>query len=136
MYYCPDCGYEFETPEKLYETHGLPSPPYEVILHCPECRSTAFYEKNSTHCRCCGARLSKETKEYCSDSCRNKGEKLWLAQQRKRKLASTGAIGKIIKDINEYNRKNHTDYSYGQYVALIETKRRATKKCKRKKRNT
>lgn len=37
-YRCTQCGYIFETPETLEETHGLSSPPYEQFDVCPRCQ--------------------------------------------------------------------------------------------------
>ncbi len=135
MFYCRECGYDFEKPMKIFEMNVLCSPPYEEILVCPDCKSTDFYEKNSTHCRCCGAKLSSSCEEYCSPTCRKKGELLWQRQRKRRKLQIESSIYEIIREISNYNRINNTDYSYGQYVALVENKR-SKRKCRRKKRNT
>lgn len=135
MYYCPECGCEFEKPKKLYETHGLKEPPFEKILVCPDCNSTNFHEKVTTHCRCCGARLPDKSSEYCSESCREKGELLWSKQRKRRKIKTKSPINVILNELNFYNRQNNTDYSYGQYVAIIKPKLEAEKKCTKKKRN-
>ena len=135
MFYCNKCGYEFDKPTKIFETQGGDSPPFEEILICPDCKSTDFHEKDSTHCRCCGAKLTKDAEDYCSDSCRKKGELLWQKQLRRRKLQEENPLNSIIKEIINYNLLNKTDYSYGQYVALVENKR-GKRKCKRKKKNT
>lgn len=135
MYYCKNCGGEFETPDKTYEKHGLDTPPYEVVFICPYCSSSNFKEKISTHCRCCGARLKKNDKEYCSNVCRKKGEKLWEKERLKLNLQRESPINKIIKELKSYNEQNGTDYSYGQYVSLLNSERRK-KKCVKKKSNT
>ena len=44
MWVCEHCGAEFNEPKEYYETHGLPSPPYELFRECPECSSTYIYE--------------------------------------------------------------------------------------------
>ena len=135
MYYCSNCGFEFSNPKNVYESHNLSSPPYENTSVCPVCNSTAFYEKNSTHCRCCGAKLKSGTFEYCSKECEKKGKLLWQKQRKKRLVAQTSPLGVIIKDIELYNKNNNKKYSYGQYVALVESKVKKSK-CSKKKRNT
>lgn len=134
MYYCPECGLEFTKPQKDIEIHGLDSPPYETIYCCPNCSGTSFYEKNTTHCRCCGAKLSENKTDYCSESCEKKGEKLWLREIKRRKMHLADPLYRVVREVNLYNLKNGTNYSYGQYVALIKPKR--SKKCSGKKRNT
>lgn len=119
MYYCPDCGCEFLIPLKQVETHSLSRPPFEEIYLCPCCKGKNFYEKVLSHCRCCGARLSKSGTDYCSQSCRIRGEKLWKKEMLRRKLNLDNPINIIIKEVSNYNAKHKTNYSYGQYVALI-----------------
>ena len=119
MYYCPDCGYEFETALKLVETHSLSAPPFEEIYLCPCCKGKNFYEKILNHCRCCGAKLLKMGTDYCSQNCRIRGEKLWKKEMIRRKLNFDNPINIIVKEIDSYNANNKTNYSYGQYVALI-----------------
>ena len=135
MYYCTDCGGEFVSPQKTYEKHGLTSPPYEVLYTCPFCGSLEFVKKQHTHCRCCGAKLKSNATEYCSDACRNKGEKLWLKQKLRQDSEYENPINKIIRELKSYNKHNGTDYSYGQYVSKIYCKG-GKKKCLKKKRNT
>lgn len=134
MYYCKNCGGEFESPEKTYEKHGLSSPPFEPLYICPYCSSTEFREKTATHCRCCGAKLKKGDTEYCSISCRKKGEKLWERERLRLNLQQESPINKIIKELQGYNKLNGTNYSYGQYVSLMNCKR-SNKKCAKKKSN-
>lgn len=31
MFYCRNCGFEFEKPENIYENHGMLSPPFEKL---------------------------------------------------------------------------------------------------------
>jgi len=119
MYYCPDCGSSFEKPEKSYERHSLDNPPYEKIYLCPKCLGDNFFEKSTTHCRCCGAKLRTGLDEYCSDACRKKGEKLWKREIKRRKLILSNPLNQIIKELKIYNQLHSTNYSYGQYIALI-----------------
>lgn len=119
MYYCPACSAEFEKPMLTAETHGLDTPPYEIREVCPSCKRTGFYEKTTTHCRCCGAKLPDGTADYCSPACRAKGERLWERERRRRRLAFSSPVSQIVRELVRYNRENQTRYSYGQYVALI-----------------
>lgn len=119
MYYCPECGTNFEKPDKKYCKHNLSSPPYEKIYCCPKCNSESFFEKTTTHCRCCGAKLKKGAFEYCSDACKKKGEKLWIREIKRRNLLINNPINKIVHELEIYNKINGTNYSYGQYVTLI-----------------
>lgn len=119
MYYCSDCGCEFETAAVYRESHGFSTPPFEERRCCPGCSGGNFHLKDASHCRCCGAKLSREEKEYCSEACRIKGEAMWKSERRKRKLSFSSPLNRIVRQTQEFNRKNHTNYSYGQYVALI-----------------
>ena len=136
MYYCKNCGNDFEEPEKIYETHLLSYPPFELLYVCPRCKSENFHDKNLTHCRCCGARLPKSTEEYCSPSCKLKGEKMWRRELKKRQDLLKNPLQMITKECNIYNKSNGTNYSYGQYVALIRPKLlKEGKKCVKQKKN-
>lgn len=119
MYYCPECGLQFEKPIKKYSTHGFDSPPYEKIYCCPSCNGIDFFEKNTTHCRCCGAKLKQGKIDYCSEACEKKGKKLWIKEMRRRKLFNSNPINRIVRDLKVYNKTHGTNYSYGQYVAII-----------------
>ncbi len=119
MFYCKNCGYEFFKPRNFYEDHGLKSPPYEKRYVCPNCNSERFYEKKVTHCRCCGAKIVNSNSLYCSDRCRERGEKLYALERKRRKLREESPINEIVKRTKEYNAANNTNYSYGQYVALV-----------------
>lgn len=118
MLICSDCGSQFEKPDTYRETHGFNSPPFEEKRCCPFCKSTNIHEKNLTHCRCCGAKLT-DGGEYCSEACRRRGEEMWRRQRRMRRLAKANPISRIAREVDEYNRAHGTDYSYGKYVAYI-----------------
>ena len=132
MYYCKECGREFEAPLRTYEMHGQSYTPYETLYICPFCRSIEFSKKETTHCRMCGARLKNGSKEYCSDACKSKGEKLWLKQSIKNKMLLESPINQIIRELKKHNKQNGTNYSYGQYVALMHNKG-GKNKCSKKK---
>lgn len=134
MYYCNNCSLKFDTPKKITETHSLHSPPYDYFYVCPLCNSSSFYEKKVTHCRCCGAKLKTEGTEYCSDTCRKKGEKYWLKQKLRNEAELESPINKIIRELNLYNKANNTNLSYGQYVAEKSFKKGKTR-CNKIKRN-
>lgn len=136
MYYCKNCGNDFEYPEKTYETHSFSDTPFELYYVCPKCKSGNFYEKNSTHCRCCGGKLPKDAIEYCCNSCRIKGEKLWQKELKRRKNDLSDPLKMIVKECNIYNKIHNKNYSYGQYVALIKPKLlKEAKKCAKRKKN-
>jgi len=119
MYYCPDCGGEFENCEIIYETHNFQNPPFEKNYCCPFCKSTGFYEKDTKHCRCCGIKIRDDLIDYCSESCKKKGKKLWEKDVKRRKIVSTDPVNILVKEVEIYNKINNTKYSYGQYVALV-----------------
>lgn len=119
MYYCMKCGCEFETAAVFTETHGFTSPPFEELRCCPLCGSGSIKPKAVSYCRCCGARLAKQDEEYCSPSCRKKGEEMRRREMKKKRLVFSSPLFETVREVDEYNRKNRTDYSYGQYVTLI-----------------
>lgn len=119
MYYCSDCGCEFETAALFTETHGFTTPPFEERRCCPLCGSGNIKEKAVSYCRCCGARLGNCEREYCSPSCRKRGEEMRRREIKKQRLVFSSPLFETVREVDEYNRKNGTDYSYGQYVTLI-----------------
>lgn len=122
MYYCKNCGYEFSEPDKTYETHMFTDTPFELLYICPNCKSSNFHEKNLTHCRCCGGKLPPSQTEYCSENCRSRGEKLWRKELRRRRNQLTDPLNTVVRECKVYNAEHGTNYSYGQYVALIRPK--------------
>ena len=136
MFYCKDCGFEFEKPLKLFDKHNLETPPYEKLNVCPACKSTRIEERLITHCRCCGARLNGDIKDYCSEACKKNGEQLRNIESKRRKIQLESPLNMLVREVNEYNTRNNTKYSYGQYVAIILPKMKAEKKkCTKKRRN-
>lgn len=125
MYHCNECKNEFTAPERTVETHGLSLPPYEVLSLCPVCKSTDI-EEITHYCKCCGARL-KEDAEYCSERCRTRGEEILEREQRRREFLNTSPLLTAMREADEYNRTHGTDYSYGQYTAIIEPKIKRSK---------
>ena len=119
MYSCSECGYEFQNPVKLIEKHALLNPPYESIYVCPKCKSTCFEKVKIKHCHCCGAKLNKTQTDYCSEECKLLGDKLWKMEIKRKKLLSDTPLFKLVREVEIYNKRNNTSYSYGQYVALI-----------------
>lgn len=132
MLICKTCGAEFQEAVFLTETHGILAPPYEKIAVCPFCNSSSIEKKELTHCRCCGARLQESNNGYCSENCKEKGEKLRLKELKRKRERYNSPINVILRECQYYNIENNTNYSYGQFVALILPKIRG-KKCKRKK---
>lgn len=124
MYICIDCGYSFTEAEKITERHGLSAPPYETINVCPACKSENYRKQNHDYCRYCGTKLKNGAIDYCSISCRRRGQNAWLKQKRRKKQLADSDIYKIIRKIDAYNRRNKTKYSYGQYTALVEGRKK------------
>lgn len=122
MLICSDCGNEFEKPATHTETHSLDTPPFEERVCCPFCKSSNIREKNTTHCRCCGAKL-REREEYCSEACRRKGEAMWHRERILHRLFLANPISRIVREAEQYNKAHGTSYSYGQYVAYVLPKR-------------
>lgn len=123
MFVCNDCKGEFETAETFKEMHGFNSPPYETVSCCPYCKSTDIRQKNTEHCRCCGAHLKEGVQEYCSERCRIRGEELWRKERQRRDEQYQNPLSKIIRELEHYNAEHGTKLSYGEYVALIRPKR-------------
>ena len=117
MYGCQDCKKEFEYVEVVFERHGLSTPPFERVKLCPFCHSANFSEIRVNHCGYCGSKLREEG-EYCSSLCRKKGMELRKKEERKREFLKNSLIAKAIAEVEEYNRANGTNYSYGQYYSL------------------
>lgn len=132
MFYCKECGFEFEKPIKQYESHRLSYPPYERQYLCPNCKGTSISQKTVTHCRCCGAKIKENGSTYCSKECKIKGEKLWKKEIEKKQLQLSNPINILVREIEEYNKRNKTNYSYGQYIAYVYSKK-GVKKCTKKK---
>lgn len=119
MYFCLDCGYTFNHALKTYESHRLSSPPYEIINVCPSCKSQNFRKKSSDYCHYCGTKLKKGKIDYCSKECLQKGEKAWLKEKKRKKMLVDSPLYKRVREIQAYNQKNKTKYSYGQYTAIV-----------------
>ncbi len=136
MFYCKICGYNFEQPSAVYENHGFLSPPYEKLYVCPNCKSDCISERFFSHCRCCGARLTTEDSEYCSEACKIRGERLRRLEEKRRRRFSESPLNMLVREVEEYNLKNNTNYSYGQYVAIILPKlKTGKKKCTKKRKH-
>ncbi len=124
MYRCTDCGRIFEECLVKEERHGLCCPPFERIAACPYCLGTAIQPIEVRHCRCCGVRLSGKKTDYCSESCRSRGMKLWRLEADRRRRRISSPISVIMRELADYNSEHSTDYSYGQYVSLVRPKLR------------
>ena len=67
MFKCSKCGHLFESGEEkvIYETHGLPNPPYEERMVCPVCESTDYDEVS--RCVKCGNFTNDTYHGICED---------------------------------------------------------------------
>ena len=122
MYRCEDCNRKFEKPKKVVETHGQTTPPYEVFYLCPFCNSTSFKKIEVSYCKCCGRRLNNSTAVYCSETCRVTAIKLKQKEEKRKQENLKNPLNILIKEVEAYNTKHNTNYSYGQYVTLIKPK--------------
>ena len=122
MYYCHSCNCEFEAPEIIIETHGLSSPPYEKFSVCPFCRSTDFSIIKVKYCHACGARLYGDNENYCNDSCRLTAKRMEERERKRQKALHENPLAVLVREVEEYNQKHNTRFSYGQYVTLIKPK--------------
>lgn len=145
MYICLECGYEFKKAKKLTENHSLDNPPYEKIYVCPVCNSGDIEEKKTAHCHCCGAKILKSKyPDYCCEACKIKGEKLKQKETEYKERLMGSPIYTLVRELEEYNNRHKTKYSYGQYIALVKAgesrtrqpKAKDKKKCKKVKKNT
>ena len=119
MYHCQDCERKFNEGELTLETHCLATAPFERVYCCTHCGGQNYRKTSKTHCLCCGARLGQGGQEYCNENCRIRGKKMWEGEMKRRRLNFASPLAVITREIEEYNRENKTQYSYGQYVAFI-----------------
>lgn len=118
MYRCTDCGRDFEKFDIVFEEHGQDAPPFEGIAVCPFCRGSNISEVTLRRCHYCGVRLADQ-KDFCSEQCRANGMKLWQLEQRRRRRNAVHPLNIIIREVEDYNRRNGTCYTYGQYISRI-----------------
>lgn len=118
MYYCQDCEKEFKNKKVIIETHDLSSEPYERIEVCPFCNGTNVKKKPTRYCMCCGARMSGEG-DYCSTTCRRRGEYLWAKERSQKEQWAKHPLNIAIKQVEQYNKEHGTNLSYGQFFAGV-----------------
>ena len=119
MYYCKDCGSEFEKADLINHINQNKPLSQSKEEACPYCGSKKYYEKTTRHCKYCGALLPEGVFDYCNIDCRAMGKKLWEIEHRRRKLSRATPISVMIHEVDKYNKAHGTRYSYGQYVSLI-----------------
>lgn len=118
MYVCTDCGRNFEEFSVVFEEHGLDTAPFEAVAVCPFCKSNNISEVTLRRCHYCGVRLYDQ-KDFCSSACRENGLKLWQLEQHRRRRRAVHPLNVIIREVENYNRRNGTCYTYGQYISRI-----------------
>ena len=116
MYYCKNCRKEFEFAKIYFEKQGENA--FEKFLLCPYCDSTDFFEQKGCYCRYCGVRLRVRGREYCSYSCRKKGEELFAKELKRNERNKADILTNAIKEVDAYNKRTNCRLSYGQYFAL------------------
>lgn len=134
MYFCHDCLREFDEPKEIEESHGQTPPYSEKHFVCPFCYSHYFTSKINSHCKCCGSKLLKGQVDYCGEECAKRGKILWEKQMHYKRIHLINPLNIIIRELQNYNKTNGTNYSYGQYVSILENERRK-KKCAKKRKN-
>lgn len=115
MYYCLDCEEKFERPYRK----AAKGKPTDKTDYCPYCDSKNIEELVVEYCRCCGRKLKNGNRRYCSSVCISRGPKMYERQEKRLIKLRSSPIYQIARKIAEYNKKNNTDLSYGQYVALV-----------------
>lgn len=133
MYHCQDCKQKFEKPLVEEERHSLTNPPFERYAVCPYCFSERIEEIKTLYCRYCGLPLKDGHTAYCDATCRRKGKRLWHQKQTIVRSMGDNKIGHTVLKLNKYNFEHGTNYSYGQFVALILPKLAKSQKAKVKK---
>lgn len=118
MFVCLDCERKFFDPKVIFLKNSI-LPPYEKKTLCPYCESENITYMEARHCKCCGARLPyNSNKDYCSISCKRRGEKLRAIEAKRRKERNESAIYKTVREMIEYNKQNGKNLSYGEFTAL------------------
>lgn len=116
MYYCTDCKKQFFDPKIIFERHNNLPPPYERKAFCPYCESENIVLLKARHCKCCGAKLSyKNTGDYCDDSCKKRGMRLWELEAKRRKERLLSPVYAAVRAVEKYNKEHGTSLSYGKY---------------------
>ena len=67
-------------------------------------------------------RLYGENENYCNDSCRLTAKRLEEKERKRQKALRESPLTVLIREVDEYNKNNNTNFSYGQYVTLIKPK--------------
>ena len=69
--------------------------------------------------------IQRENQKYCSDECRKdakyadtKRYREELKVMKRKRKVENNPFNKILKELDEYNRKNNCFLSYGQFVLL------------------
>lgn len=119
MYYCTDCKKRFFDPKIYFERHDNLPPPYEKHILCPYCESEKITYLEARHCKCCGAKLPYNNKgDYCDCACKRRGEKLWRLEAKRRKERLLSPLYSAVRELEEYNKENGINMSYGKYFGL------------------
>ena len=95
-------------------------------------RSKKYYScgcaQTLKRCKICGAEINGG-KVYCSEECRREGHLLRSKKaynkkmENKAKKKTLSLLDQTLKELNEYNRENGTNISYGFFVHMKEIER-------------
>ena len=128
MYICENCKKTFSSPAKITEKHGLSAPPYEILCICPYCKSENYRNIKTRYCRYCSAKRRDTQSNYCSDSCKNRGEEIWGNQKTYTERLLSSPIYKATRMVTRYNKTHGTNLSYGQFFAIYSDKEKGGRK--------
>lgn len=117
MYHCTDCKSFFNTPLKRNRGDCAFGKDCGSSLLCPFCKSANIKVYEPQYCRCCGRRLKKGERLYCSRACMKNGERLYNEQRQNKIRIKNSPIYVLVRKLKEYNEQHKTNLSYGQFVA-------------------
>ncbi len=83
-----------------------------MLKKCVICRNE--FESDSNNAKYCPVCRQKVKKKY---------NKPYLSKPKRQSLAKTKTLREIILDMEEYNRKNRTQLTYGKYVGMVNLKK-------------
>ncbi len=117
MFKCKVCEKTFDHPKIRYISHGMDTPPFEMVSECPLCGRSEIEVKAQNFCFFCGLEIP-EGQRYCNKSCERLGEPYRIRAEKRRAEIKGFEISKAVAEVTAYNKAHGTNYSYGKYFAL------------------
>lgn len=115
MYECKNCKAEFSLPVVEFAKSGDIN---DVVRYCPNCMSLHIDKIEVKKCAFCLKERVSRGEKYCSDFCKRFGEESEKRSAERKRKVQEFDVAKAIVEVDEYNKKHRTSYSYGQYFAL------------------